>query len=126
MTKAPKAAVEVPRILRDIEQATRRDIAPAVKLMSRIFVGTLLGGDESFVREVAHVASAAASSAAGRAASRAAPPSPKASPFRKEPEAAAIVVDAEIVSEECGTCGGTHKVGRKGYEVACPRCRSGR
>ena len=119
MTKAPKAAPEVPRILRDIEQATRRDIAPAVKLMSRIFVGTLLGGEESFVREAVHVAAAAASQSQRKAAPRA------AVKVTEKPAITAIVVDAEIVSEECGTCGGTHKVGRPGYEVACPRCRSG-
>ena len=107
--------VKVPQVLRDLSEATKRDIGPAVRLMSRIFVGTLLGGEESFVREVVGVAAKAATT-------RPAPRKARASARTASPSAA-IVVDGEIIEEGCPTCGGSRTVGRVGHEVACPACR---
>ena len=115
----PKDPQKVPQVLKDLSEATKRDIAPAIRLMSRIFVGTILGGEESFVREV--VSATTQPRPAPRPASR---PAAKKAPAQVAQ--GAIVVDAEIVSEECGTCGGTHKVGRPGFEMPCPRCRGSR
>jgi len=112
---------KVPQIIQELSEATRRDIAPAARLMSRIFVGTLLGGEGSFVREVASAAAKAASPAGGASA-----PKPKRPPSRARSSvhAGAIVVDAEIVEDEtCSTCGGSRKVGRAGHEVRCPVCK---
>lgn len=126
---------KVPQIIQDLSEATRRDIVPAARLMSRIFVGTLVGGEGSFMREVVGVAAAKATAAK---APPPAAPSPRARPAAKakssyaSPSSAAtdhngaIIIDAEIIEEhkgECQTCGGSHKVGRAGHEVRCPACR---
>lgn len=117
----PKDPHKVPQVLKDLSEATKRDIAPAIKLMSRIFVGTILGGEQSFVREVVSAAAAPSPQPVVRPVQKKEQPTPKKS---SQISRGAIVIDAEIVSEECGTCGGTHKVGRPGYEIPCPRCRA--
>lgn len=108
--------VKVPQVLKDLSEATKRDIGPAVQLMSRIFVGTLLGGEQSFVREIVSATAKAAATPAPRKARAQARTAAAMPP-------GAIVIDAEIVEEECLTCGGTRKVGRPGHEVWCPACR---
>lgn len=109
--------VKVPQVLKDLSEATKRDLGPAVRLMSRIFVGTLLGGEQSFVREIVGATAQAVAS----------PPAPRKARASARTASAtsgsAIVIDAEIVEESCPTCGGSRKVGRAGHEVPCPACR---
>jgi CRISPR/Cas system-associated protein Cas10 (large subunit of type III CRISPR-Cas system) len=108
-----KAKPKVPQMIRNFEDALKRDLKPAARFVGRIFVNTWLG-DQSFVRDVVRTAETQRKRAAERTAGAVANAKAKES-----------IADAEIVEEpDCKTCGNKRRVGAAGHEVPCPVCRA--
>lgn len=101
----------VPLVIQDASRAVEEDLRPTISL-----VGEMLFGD--FWSKHGFVAPR---NAPPPVAAQAPLPTVRPQESWMHP-APTHVVDAEIVGEECQTCGGDRVVGAKGFEVPCPIC----
>lgn len=123
---------KVPHVVQEASKAVERDLKPALKLMSKLFLNTWLG-NQSFIQSAARAVDTAAPELPEKTSKRketiatvrvSKPRARAVPPPSPSPSTAPMVIDAEFV-EDCRTCGGSGQVGRSGYEVRCPSCKGG-